>query len=327
MSKNLGLGAIPSPKDERDYSLEVMGLSIDPSAPLKPYKLGVKGELPVYNQENTSQCVDYATITIKQAIYLILEGKIMEFAHGFIYGNRRNMYYKGEGLILRDALKSVVQDGVVPKENFTGGKTAIECITAVNEKLSELLYTASGWKSKTYIRMSCAQEIVYCFWKYKIPVLAAFKVYSSIFGTQSNGIVPEPSGAYLGNHAVALDEVLYYGDIPYYGFQNSWGKEWGNKGFGSIRIEEVYEAWALINDVPLLERLEPNSVMIDVPNKSMKVFYSNGIMEEYAVDTEIKDGRTMLEMRSTFNNALKWEQTDWNHIQKIATFRKVRTKA
>lgn len=79
--------------------------------------------------------------------------------------------------------------------------------------------------------------------------LVSFRCYESIY-TAIDGVVPLPADneKEVGCHAV--DIIGYSREAGYFKFANSWGKKWGDSGFGYLpfeyfkngRIIEMYAA-------------------------------------------------------------------------------------
>jgi len=81
------------------------------------------------------------------------------------------------------------------------------------------------------------------------PVAVGIPVYASFYGTDKTGtgIVPIPAKGetLIGGHAVVL--VAYDDNTKRFKFANSWGVDWGDKGFGYLPYEYFdnvsFEAW------------------------------------------------------------------------------------
>lgn len=67
----------------------------------------------------------------------------------------------------------------------------------------------------------------------KGPFVAIFKVYDDFF-TYSSGIYSHITGRYVGNHAVKIVGYGTENGTDYWIVANSWGTEWGEKGY--VRI-------------------------------------------------------------------------------------------
>jgi hypothetical protein len=78
------------------------------------------------------------------------------------------------------------------------------------------------------------------------PVLASFEITDKWRDAPSGGIpAPAPDDVSLGNHTVLL--VGYDDSRAEFKFQNSWGEDWGDGGFGTVGYETFeatcWEAW------------------------------------------------------------------------------------
>ncbi len=82
----------------------------------------------------------------------------------------------------------------------------------------------------------------------KGAVLAAFNITNQWFNAK-NGIIdiPQQNAKIVGSHAFAI--VGYEDNRKSFMFQNSWGEEWGDKGYGWLPYEyfktHLIEAWIL----------------------------------------------------------------------------------
>ena len=58
-----------------------------------------------------------------------------------------------------------------------------------------------------------------------------------------DGFIPTNKNKKLGGHAVLGAAYFYYGadESRWIGFQNSWGLDWGAKGFGRMKLTQFYE--------------------------------------------------------------------------------------
>jgi GNAT superfamily N-acetyltransferase len=92
-----------------------------------------------------------------------------------------------------------------------------------------------------YFRVRTIQEckltLAYCG-----PVLASFEITNEWF-TAPGGAIPTPSTAdqYVAAHSVLL--VGYDDSKGHFKFMNSWGADWGDKGFGYLPYGSFETAW------------------------------------------------------------------------------------
>lgn len=66
------------------------------------------------------------------------------------------------------------------------------------------------------------------------PIVIGFKCFPSIGQAEKSGLIPIPqkNEVCIGNHAVTV--VGYSIEQRVFKFMNSWGDEWGDKGFGYL---------------------------------------------------------------------------------------------
>ena len=69
------------------------------------------------------------------------------------------------------------------------------------------------------------------------PVTVGLRVYQEFEHVGADGVVPMPAGGQVGGHAVTI--VGYSLNRGAFRIQNSWGPEWGQKGFGWISFQYV----------------------------------------------------------------------------------------
>ena len=110
MCNNFGLGAIDSPKDLRDYDYSMLN-NIDEEIEI-PENFKLDYDIPIQNQGQVGSCVAHALMEMKSYIDNSM------YSIGFIYGNRKENDWQGHGLIIREALKNIVEFGDCRKESF-----------------------------------------------------------------------------------------------------------------------------------------------------------------------------------------------------------------
>lgn len=96
-----------------------------------------------------------------------------------------------------------------------------------------------------YVKLFDIDEVIKSL-KLKKTVTIGFRCFSGIYETKT-GLVPMPNEGelYCDNHSVAI--VEYFPEQNLFLFINSWGAEWGNKGYGYFSYEYLkkymFEAW------------------------------------------------------------------------------------
>lgn len=230
-------GALPSPKDLRDYKLSKIASVIE---------LPESFEVPhssIKNQKTVNSCVAHSVSEILEAYDSI------NYSTGWIYGYRPMIYYRGQGMYLIDAIKTVHKLGAVENKDFNYNVEVPEAIKIVDENLEKLIDLAKEHKILSYAKLKSNNEIKQAIYTNKIPVMIALP-------TDTNGlklkdgiaILPQKVG---GHHAV----VCYGWNETGFLIQNSWGSSWGNKGCFILPYEYDYtEAWLLTKDSEAVQK-------------------------------------------------------------------------
>ncbi len=245
---NFGLGAIDSPKDLRDYDYSMLN-NIEKEIKI-PESFKLDYDIPIQNQGQVGSCVAHALMEMKSYIDNDM------YSIGFIYGNRKEEDWQGHGLIIREALKNIVEFGDCRKDSFDFN---IE-YPLIKEKLKEigidkLLTEASQFKSLAYISLN-KSEIKEYLVKYQKPILISVKVYENFYEAQRNGgnIPKNGKGKRKGSHAMIIigydkDKLIIV---------NSWGNT-GDKGYYYLDINSsiIKELWAL-EDIKNVNRPKKN---------------------------------------------------------------------
>jgi C1A family cysteine protease len=149
----------------------------------------------------------------------------------FIYYNERVMEETVDvdsGAMIRDGIKSVAKAGVCKEQNWP------YVITAFTAKPSPACYDeALQYRVTSYRRLvQNLNQMKGCLAD-GYPFVFGFTVYESFESTavEQTGVVPmpAPSEVVLGGHCVVA--VGYDDDTQCFLVRNSWGKDWGDKGY------------------------------------------------------------------------------------------------
>jgi hypothetical protein len=140
-----------SPVDVRDYKLATVAEEFPETFVLPT--------VSVKNQGSVGSCVAHACSTVVEFHNKRQENTDTVFSTEFIYGYRPAGYYVGEGMYIREALKTLQKVGDCPLTNLKGNHTcqkAMETVEANLEKLKDLAYPH---RISTYIRVKTINEI------------------------------------------------------------------------------------------------------------------------------------------------------------------------
>ena len=113
-------GAIPSPKDDRDYQFTdlIAGarLSELPSEYINP----LVSDIQVVDQGASETCVACSLSYLRWLNERMQSNNTKQFSPTYIYGNRDSFGYMGEGMIVREALQTLRKQGVCYYEDLPG---------------------------------------------------------------------------------------------------------------------------------------------------------------------------------------------------------------
>jgi C1A family cysteine protease len=202
-----------------------------------PLHVDLTPQCPViYDQGQLGSCTSQA---IAAAIeFDLMKQKLPDFMPSrlFIYYNERAVegtINTDSGAMIRDGIKSVASLGVCPESEW------IYDINTFTQKPTPICYTdALKNRAVSYSRLpnNRASLLKLCLAN-GIPFVFGFSVYES-FESQEvahTGVVPLPQAneQLLGGHAVLCVGFSQtgYDDTSVFICRNSWGTNWGNKGY------------------------------------------------------------------------------------------------
>ncbi len=225
-----------SPYDCRDYHIACVCETAFPET----FSLE---EVSVKDQGSTGSCVAHACSTVVEYHNKVQEKTDTVFSTEFIYGYRPTGYYVGEGMYLREALKTISKLGDCPLANLRGNHEYADAMKNVEAKLEELKDLAYPHRISTYMRVDTVDEIKQALTKYGY-VLASMKWYKDY--KLKNGVYTFESDETRGNHCV----VIYGWDERGWLVQNSWGRGWGQKGKFVVPFDFKWnETWSITDNV------------------------------------------------------------------------------
>jgi C1A family cysteine protease len=195
---------------------------------------------PVYNQTTLGSCVGNSVAGAFQFEQIKQNKPNWIPSRLFIYYGARALegtVNEDAGCLIRDAIKVVAGDGVCPEkmwqyiESKYKLKPTPECYTeALNNQVLE------------YLRISphTLYEVKHCL-SDGYPVICGIMLYNSFMSEEiaKTGIIkmPKPNEELLGGHAICL--VGYNDDRKMFIARNSWGTEWGMKGYFEIPFDYI----------------------------------------------------------------------------------------
>lgn len=242
-------GVRKSPTDKRDYKLK------------KHIKLGAiqipkeyeTEEFPfIYDQGDTQMCCACAYNAIR---YLqesdSSQSELKEpFSPAFTYGIRnKNEIF--EGMYIRSCCKNGKKGSLLYRE-LPGFYNVKDAIQLVNNKKDEYYKKAENFKINSYYVCTERKEIQSAIITAK-GVITGINLYDSFYDVKNDGIINyhnEKDEDGYGGHAIAITGWKEINNKFYWRILNSWGKDWGDNGYGWLdgNYPFIDDAYAFIDD-------------------------------------------------------------------------------
>ncbi|MEI6296283.1 MAG: C1 family peptidase [bacterium] len=280
-------GAIPSPKDDRDYNISMY-------TPIKtefaPNYMIPEKTTSVYDQGAYGMCVAFSLSEIKEIQEAKERGINTRYSPAFIYGNRVDGDWMGEGMISRQALARLTADGVCDFDSLSLIDTYPSCRDAISAYHRNI---ARNQIVSSYILHTSPDAVRTALMKFG-AVLLITDIYSS-FESNGQGIVPQIQGGetLLGSHAMIIVGWKTIEGQLYWVVQNSWGDWWCDKGFCYIPVNysAIQELWSIADYTPpITERVVTMPEAMILSAKGNTFLPLRPIYE--AINGEITVGRT-----------------------------------
>lgn len=229
-----GYGVILSPFDIRDYKIVAMDDLPDEFSTRK---------VPVKNQYFNSSCVAHALSTIIEYHYVKLTNSNKRFSTEFIYGYRELGYYIGDGMRIRDALKTIQKYGDPFQSDCKGNNNYQKAMVTVNENINELKDLAYPHRISAYVRLTSADEMKTAIMT-NGPIVVSMNWYNN-YELMNNVYMYDLSSDY-SKHCI----VIYGWNKDGWLVQNSWGSNFGIDGRFIVPYTFKFnEAWGIIDNI------------------------------------------------------------------------------
>jgi C1A family cysteine protease len=256
-------GWLPDYPDNRDYtkdSQEITALIRGKSKQLTKIDLREYCS-PIVNQGNLGSCTANAASGILEFFQKKAFGSYSPVSRLFVYKATRNlMKAKGDsGAYIRTTMGALALFGAPPEkfleydiESYDNEPKPFCYSFAQNYQALKYFRLDEQGKSEEQILQSIKETITN-----QIPAMFGFTVYSSIRDAMGGKIpFPAKNESVLGGHAVVAvgyDDSMKIGtSTGAFIIRNSWGAEWGDKGYGYLPYDYVLNGlaldwWALIS--------------------------------------------------------------------------------
>lgn len=282
-------GCLLSPYDARDYQAkDYIAKGISPKEYM-PAELA-----PILDQGNVGSCVAHAIATLKFYQEWRERKTAVQWSTDFIYHNRLESDWQGEGMVIREALSQLHKCGVcefvdLPTNTDYPNIGTKNCIIALAEE-------AKPQKIKSYVRCNNMDEICEAIYQHGGAILAINSKASfsgHYFKTVENWVVPLPKAneRTFAQHCICAIGYTKDGVI----IQNSWGDIWGKGGLAVLPWDyPILEAWSVIDEMEKWDIIE-----MPINSQYAKV---NGQTVALDVPPQIVNGRTLIPIRFVAEN-------------------------
>lgn len=262
-------GAKLSKIDLRDYKLKVSGIANLPEEFELSYVPKTK------NQGSINSCVAHAVSSVEEYFEKVQCDDESELSPGYIYGTRYD--YKGQGMYLRDALKTLLNKGICKQIKFPYNLEVPDIIEKLNSSnISEI--DTEHRKITRYFRLKNVKEIKKAIYEHG-PVVGS--IYWHYDNKLNNNVIIEgtDNSNYSGYHC-----IYFYGwDKTGFKILNSWGKKWANKGTAilpySYSIEEAYgieDTYLKSEDIVIPVKNNFIDILLKLLNKLLNIIFKKG---------------------------------------------------
>jgi hypothetical protein len=321
-SINRVLNYTKSPPDSRDYYLKSVNQG--------PSKLSStdlsKWCSPVGDQGNVGSCTAFATSGLMEYFYnKNAPSQSPLFSEKFIYyATRVNVEgwpaNEDSGCYLRDSLKCVNKYGASLECEFPyllpGQVNSNYCQSPPPSVYkSALSYKVSQYISVPSLNTQQGVDNLKAMLSNGTAFVGGIVCYSNFFN-DANGVIPIPVGQVIGGHAVLF--VGYDDSKSVFKFKNSWGKSWGDNGYGYLPYKyfttgNVVEAWTVLQ-----ENFNGSLINVVVPSNKAVIFEAR-VNDVLTSITKTQDLQTLtVQIKSDPGNS-QLVQADVNELVNLAS--------
>ena len=247
------------PEDTRDFKLETLKPQLTEQALTLPDVVDHTPDMsPVKDQGQLGSCVGFAVSAMKECqerkehLEEIAKGKrgrpkIYDYSEAWVYWNAKQLDPWGiedEGTSIRYAMK-VLQKIGVPTEKGWPYKD-VNDVTAIGEPKRWATLVARWALIESYYRVDTLNGLKLALIDGPVPI--GVPCFYEIFFVDDSGIVPYPArpSEIYGGHAICA--VGFDNNKQLIKFKNSWGRGWGENGYGYLPYRYVndflWDAWA-----------------------------------------------------------------------------------
>lgn len=232
--------------DHRDWIVEASHPSTTASTPDLPLFIDYSDETPeVEDQGDYGSCVGWAIVRgLREWMIYKRTGKRVKLSVRFLWMAAKetdhfeiNSFVANAGTSLKTGFQVLKKYGV-PEDHYYPYEKELITFTSLNQK-RDFFYNAAKYRIFNYYQLS--SNLTRRIHLAKVgPIVVTVPIDEKWLSVGTDGAIPDESktGA-LGGHAILV--VGYDDRTQRFKFKNSWGKAWGNKGFGYFSYKYAEE--------------------------------------------------------------------------------------
>jgi hypothetical protein len=239
----------PDRTDPRDYDLTTYFGPGARGMPVPPKTDHTAEVGPVGDQGQTGSCVAWATAHGLRRWMTGLGSAAPALSVRFLWMGTKevdtwelNVINDLAGTAIRSAFKVLNRTGV-PLERFYRFRQLL--VSYSPSEWNEMLADAANYRIGRYFSLGSNEakeiQLAHCG-----PFVCGVPVYANFSRFEGRAVIPEPQGELCGGHAILV--VAYDRKAQEFKFMNSWGKGWGDRGFGYLTYgwmkKHSFSAWA-----------------------------------------------------------------------------------
>lgn len=242
-------GCKRSPVDTRDYKYRIALVAVVP--PVLPPKIDFTDKMtPIRNQGNEGSCVGFASVAMKEfqerPKHKCCSQK--NFSERYVYEKAKERDgdpFPHEGTTIRAAMEVLYKLGVCKEScwRYIPNVTMKPCALADIKSLPNRIASYVAIEDVLAMKQALVSNG---------PFVIGIDCFTS-FDSGSGGHIPmpKPNENIDGAHAICI--VAYDDDTKEFKFKNSWGKMWGDWGYGYLQYDYMaryaFDGW-LATDLP-----------------------------------------------------------------------------
>jgi C1A family cysteine protease len=235
LSANKGFGWLPDLPDHRD---KLYAAIAKPPAEMPSSVDLRKFCSPVENQGEMNSCTANAIVGVLEFLEKKDKKPFVDLSRLFVYYNERVIEHSvnaDPGAFIRDGIKTIVKQGVCAESKWPYSKSKLSSKPPV-----ACYREAADHQVTSYHRISSLNEMRQCLAE-GFPFVFGFTVYTAFMSNEvkKSGVLnlPLPGEKVEGGHAVV---AVGYDDVQKRILvRNSWGSDWGMKGYYTMPYDYV----------------------------------------------------------------------------------------